>query len=355
MAEASKSEWVGYVTLTYRDSPQRVVDRAHRSLWNRHAQRFVRAIRKRGHEVRYLIAGEYGSRRGRAHWHCLLFGMGRRPSWLKSQRFAQIAEWSHGHVDVKTVLTESRVRYVVKYLLKQVEPEVSSGLKAWSEIEKSLLLSKKPPLGDAYFAALAEYHAALGVLPHRFQYLPPGVADSGRRFTMTGATRRNYLDRFCTASGRDAWSFKGQVEEWTWASLVKVARWRGEVPAAGEDMSELVRRARVAQKELALVRKAQAETDRADWFAAREREYQEAKRLDSLLNPVPAVPSAEYRAIRARLFERKDQWPDEGTMIAENPPMSPQDVPSSVTVALEARLRALRRKRGHGLKRSRGV
>ena len=63
------------VTLTYKgDVPGSV------TLLTADVQKFVRSLRKAGHKVRYMIAGEYGERKGRAHWHAVLFFKGKVPS-----------------------------------------------------------------------------------------------------------------------------------------------------------------------------------------------------------------------------------------------------------------------------------
>ena len=75
LAEKAVSDGVLGVTLTYKgDVPGSV------TLLTADVQKFVRSLRKAGHKVRYMIAGEYGERKGRAHWHAVLFFKGKVPS-----------------------------------------------------------------------------------------------------------------------------------------------------------------------------------------------------------------------------------------------------------------------------------
>ncbi|MFD1881005.1 rolling circle replication-associated protein [Paracoccus pacificus] len=198
LAEAATSEVSCAITLTY--APRD--DLADKVLLPRHFQLFMKLLRRSGHKVRYLVAGEYGDQKGRAHFHALLFFQhladipgvpGYNPAHLhdpeSSERFSgqiphkrmvHIREWPHGHVNLDWSFSDKSARYVCKYLLKEDKQN------AWFS------LSKKPALGAAWFAARAEKARELGVLPSSFEYLPPG-GDKSRRYMMTGATRRDYL------------------------------------------------------------------------------------------------------------------------------------------------------------------
>lgn len=177
LAEASCSLATCAITLTYRDSAARDVDLADRFITKSHWQRAVRSLRKRGHGVRYLVAGEYGDLNGRAHFHALLFFSGQPPEIAQGKR-DWVKWWPHGHVFGDWSADERAVRYVCKYVLK-------GGVDSW------LSFSKKPPLGHAWFAAKAAAHIRDGVVPRSFDYVPPG-GKRGRVYTMTGTTRRNF-------------------------------------------------------------------------------------------------------------------------------------------------------------------
>lgn len=185
LAEASVREWVVVVTLTYADWQQRgpVDDLADVMLTPPHFQKFVRALRKRGHSIRYLCAGEYGSLKGRAHFHALIFGDGPKPDFPQRKQFHH-PTWPHGYMFADWASDERAIRYVCKYLLK--DQEHKDGKKqSWFS------LSKKPALGAEWFARKAEMAIEAGVMPSSFHYVPPG-GSSGRTYLMTGHTRRRY-------------------------------------------------------------------------------------------------------------------------------------------------------------------
>lgn len=192
LCEAQTSERSIALTLTY--APR--TDLAEKVITPRHFQRFVRALRKRGHLVRYIVAAEHGELKGRVHFHAVLFvrpnlnlPQSARPTldWPHQKNF-HIEEWPHGHVYADLDADDKALRYICKYLLKY------EGTESW------ISLSKKPPLGHGFFYEKALYAAKLGVLPSTFHYLPPNGSRT-RPYYMTGATRREYLLEI-TRSGR---------------------------------------------------------------------------------------------------------------------------------------------------------
>lgn len=230
MAEAATSDRVCALTLTY--APRQ--DLADKVLHPRHFQLFVKLLRRRGHVLRYLVAGEYGAMRGRAHFHALLFfrrgensPSGAVPWWnphhldnpdssarfsfqIPQQRNVHVAEWPHGHIFADWSANERTVRYVCKYLLHGDKNN------AWFSV------SKKPPLGAEWFAAKAASAVRLGVLPSSFEYLPPGC-DREKPYLMTGATRRDYLNAICTDPAS-----RSLMSEWVRKTFDKYERKRIE-------------------------------------------------------------------------------------------------------------------------------
>lgn len=202
LAEAATSERVCTLTLTY--APRD--DLADKIIHPRHFQLFMKLLRRAGHKVRYLVAGEYGDLFGRTHFHCILFfeqllpreyrgkkgvynpdhmadPSASRPfsDQIPHQQMAHICEWPHGHILCDWSADERSIRYVCKYLLAEDKN------RAWFS------LSKKPALGAAWFAQKAEQARTLGVLPSSFTYVPPG-GDPARPVPITGASRRDYLN-----------------------------------------------------------------------------------------------------------------------------------------------------------------
>lgn len=211
MAEAAYSQRVCTITLTYGprdDLADKVINPAHFQL-------FMKRLRKAGHKVRYLVAGEYGELKGRVHFHAILFfeelvplqyknaegdlitrgivpryiddyqvgwGPENAPfcSEIPHKKMVHLREWPHGHVSVDWSASEESVRYVCKYLQKY------EGTQVWFS------LSKKPALGAAFFADKAQQALELGVLPQTWNYLPPS-GNKDKSYYLRGASRRDYL------------------------------------------------------------------------------------------------------------------------------------------------------------------
>lgn len=104
------------LTLTYSDS----------HLWSNDisqlysdVQKFFKILRKAGYKFRYFVAGEYGGKLGRPHFHVILFGIGaeRRYHRLPDQHFIK-RSWHRGHV-LHDQLTGRGVGYVAKYVQKK--------------------------------------------------------------------------------------------------------------------------------------------------------------------------------------------------------------------------------------------
>lgn len=229
LCEASTSSHVCTLTLSY--APR--TDLADKILHPRHFQLFMKMLRRAGHKVRYLVAGEYGELRGRAHFHAILFfselvepdNGSPLPGWneahladpLASAPFSRhipqkkrlhIREWPHGFVFADWTGDERAIRYVCKYLLADDKN------RAWFSI------SKKPPLGAAWFAQKAERARELHVLPSSFQYAPPG-GNPDRPVLLTGATRRDYLN----AITQDP-ALKPRMSDWVLKTFEKHERAR---------------------------------------------------------------------------------------------------------------------------------
>lgn len=185
LCEASTSDWTCTLTLTYATpDPSAEFPNAHKVLTPIHFQRFIRSLRKRGHKIRYIVAGEYGELKGRSHFHCVLFGtfpddIHERPDWPQQRRF-HMDEWPHGHVFCDWNVDDRSMRYVCKYILKY------EGTQSWFS------LSKKPALGAGFFKKKARELIESGVLPSGFEYMPPG-GQRNRPYLLSGAARRDYV------------------------------------------------------------------------------------------------------------------------------------------------------------------
>lgn len=279
LAEMATSKAVCVLTLTY--APRS--DLADKVLHARHFQLFMKRLRRAGHLVRYLVAGEYGDMKGRAHFHAILFfeemaatAATRVPFYnpahlsnpSQSQPFSDrlpqlamchIREWPHGHVLPDWSADERAIKYVCKYMLKGEKGEY------W------LSMSKKPPLGAAWFAQKAEQARKLGVLPSSFDYLPPGATRS-RPYVMTGATRRDYLNAI-TQNPDD----KARMSEWVLKTFEKHERARlidelNALPLAEQEQAFFDRR---------------SHEDEQDRFARLGKKYREASEMEELMAQSP--------------------------------------------------------------------
>lgn len=231
LCEASFAKSTCAITLTY--APRD--DLADKVITPSHFQDFIRSLRKRGHDIRYLVVGEYGEMRGRAHFHALLFFRG-EPLQIPNKINTHIDAWPHGHVFADWDADDKAVRYICKYLLK--------GKSEWFSI------SKKPPMGADFFEQKARRMAELGVWPTSFEYQPPFAPDN-RRYLLTGATRRDYLLALIKHHGRDP--DLASLNEWVAKAFEKVIKDRDLAlrgPDIFEDFKEAFEERQIAKRTL---------------------------------------------------------------------------------------------------------
>lgn len=234
LCEAVYSEAVSAITLTY--APRD--DLADKVITPEHFQKFIRALRRRGHKLRYIATAEYGAKKGRAHFHAILFwrkpdkaGVPLMPDMPHKQNFYfDSGIWDHGHAFSdnmgRNMLDEAPIRYVCKYLLKDTGTDNDS--------DRWFTLSKKPPIGADFFIDKAKRDAALGVFPSRFQYRPPMGKDN-RDYLLTGATRRFYLEALIDEMALRNNVPKKQLNEWVLKGVEKLERWQLEQEIAAQD------------------------------------------------------------------------------------------------------------------------
>lgn len=158
MAEHASSETTWFVTLTYGggyDNPQAyVLDRSH-------IREFMQSLRRRGHIIKPVAVGEFGTERNRAHWHLLIFWkneppdvpMGRRFTWTYARADGSEGEhWPYGWVQCEIPRSnQACMGYVLSYLDK----------KPGSRGEFSF--GKRPAVGEAYMVEFAREKARQGL------------------------------------------------------------------------------------------------------------------------------------------------------------------------------------------------
>lgn len=175
IAETITSKAAHFVTLTYgRDEDGNSDHMRAAVLTYSDVQKMLKLLRKWGFPVRYFVAGEFGTRKGRCHWHILLFWQERVPPGIRMYddyyMFARLDDegrqaltekgepaffWPHGHAYFKEAHPGS-ARYAAKY---------ATGDLADGSAQRRPGMSKQPPLGAAYLAALGERYAAQGIAP----------------------------------------------------------------------------------------------------------------------------------------------------------------------------------------------
>jgi hypothetical protein len=197
IAEQTASAASYAVTLTYAgDGPETAM------LRYRDVQLMLKQLRWKGFSVRYIVAGEFGTKKGRAHWHAVLFfscvgpkgpmpipRRGNGPWDIQIGRRFQWKPWPHGLVFFQQP-DYGGFAYCLKYALKDQSGAGGAG---------HLAMSKKPPLGDDYFRRLADQHVEQGLAPRDLSYSFSNVFDANkrrRRFLVQGKSRENYLNHF---------------------------------------------------------------------------------------------------------------------------------------------------------------
>ena len=174
MHEASQWERNCFITLTYEETPP----------WNslRHGdfQKFMKRLRKKfhghkeyiddrtgksSHPIRFYMAGEYGTQRGRPHYHACIFNFSfedlkflrRTNSGSNLYRSTQLEGlWPHGFSSVGDVTFESAA-YVARYVMKKqyqeddhllvVDPHTGECVERHPEYNR---MSLKPGIGAGF-------------------------------------------------------------------------------------------------------------------------------------------------------------------------------------------------------------
>lgn len=171
------------VTLTYSGhGPETVLLRLS------DVQNLMKRLRKAGYLVRYMVAGEFGERRGRPHWHAVLFFRGRVPD-VRQERRIDWDFWPHGFSYFQRP-DYGGIKYALKYALKSAFDRTA---------DRYFVLSKKPPLGHDWFMALAADFVDRGLVPRDPSYALGAVRDPQgrpRRFWLQGRMRELFFDRF---------------------------------------------------------------------------------------------------------------------------------------------------------------
>ena len=225
IAERETAVCASVVTLTYGggDTAQS------RFLRKSDMTAYFKAIRNDGYKVRYFYVGEYGSKKGRSHFHAVLF-------WPEPMPFRELRKniqdewWPHGF-SYWDDADGSTIRYVMKYINKDFGDD---------DAVRTLGMSRKPILGRSFFIELAARYVEQGLAPQRpfykFRdvlnqegkpiefYMPPLVVEQFIGF-FVAAWRAKNPDKW--------WPSSELVDQWHEKSVDYVPELRREVRRHG--------------------------------------------------------------------------------------------------------------------------
>lgn len=184
IAESQTSKACHFVTLTYgRNQYDEVLHERAAYLTYSDVQKYFKLLRRNGYPMRYLCVGEYGSEKGRAHWHIVIFWQDKIPELELNKRINE-KHWPHGYSQYEE-LNRKNIKYCVKYIHKDDEKP---------EKQSRIMMSKKPPLGDAYFRDLAKKYVKAGLAPQDGFYNFPDMPKT--KHMMTAVTAKNFCRYF---------------------------------------------------------------------------------------------------------------------------------------------------------------
>lgn len=138
-----------FITLTY--SPENLPENGF--LVKKDLQDFFKRLRRRiePEKIRYFACGEYGSLRGRPHYHAIIFGLPPTPqTWDLIDR-----SWSRGRVDVGMSEKDS-IQYVAGYVAKKFNADTIHKFKDGSLPREFILSSRRPAIGAVALDDLAK-------------------------------------------------------------------------------------------------------------------------------------------------------------------------------------------------------
>lgn len=219
LAETRTSVATHSVTLTYgRDKDG--IDRHERAtvLTYSDVQIWLKRLRNNGYPCRYLIAGEYGTLKGRAHWHGIIFWQKTVPPIKLYQRYWDDM-WTHGHMVWKKP-EPSHVKYCCKYIRKDAKDK---------NAQSKFTFSKNPHIGGEYFEQKARQMVKEGLVPRDAFYTFPEarMKKTGRlrKFFLKDTARDKFMEAWCRAYQERHPGKHFPESEFLWAWLDKNSGW----------------------------------------------------------------------------------------------------------------------------------
>jgi len=133
-------------------------------------QKTFKILRKAGYKFRYVIVGEYGSERDRAHWHAIMIWDGDPPAALFSTQGYDWPYWKHGTSYIETPRNmQACASYMLKYLLKDPTARMR--------------YSRRPAIGERYLHRYASdlAKAGLAIFPKKATFTVPDNKNKDNR------------------------------------------------------------------------------------------------------------------------------------------------------------------------------
>lgn len=155
--ELQMSSLSSFITLTLDDKrlPFRLEGQipANVGLYYPDFQDFMKRLRERfGEGVRYIVAGEYGDKLGRPHYHAILYNchFADRKHWYRSKQGHNVFRselleelWPFGNCEIGSVTPES-IAYVARYVMKKVTGKNAAEHYHWIEPSTGEIFLRKP-------------------------------------------------------------------------------------------------------------------------------------------------------------------------------------------------------------------
>lgn len=167
--------------------------------------------------VRFMCTGEYGSAKGRAHWHLIAFFKRALPPNLRlEERYVHDAGdgrqlWPHGWSYWQESSPEA-IRYACKYIVKD----------QYHGTKREHRFSKHPPLGFEYFRGIAREYARQGISPRDFDYSFPDVlGKDGKPFPFRMSKSSGY---YFALSFMEAWGQFWGNTNWPQSDVLDVVQ-----------------------------------------------------------------------------------------------------------------------------------
>jgi hypothetical protein len=245
MAEKATIEHALCIALTYSDETEQSRDGARmfqyadvRDYMKRLREAAAFLAEKEGLErpvIRFLCAGEQGSRYGRCHWHLIIYssvdltrlGTFRKRGHLVAHRRDMITEgkrkvrlnwslWPHGFVTLQEP-DQGGMSYVLSYCLKdQFTVGKSKGTMREAKAEDFATglfrMSKRPAIGEAFFLRKMENLVAQRQLLPSLNFTIPGF---GGFYHPSGSFRQKVLWWLTAANAQIRWATGADAPQWS--------------------------------------------------------------------------------------------------------------------------------------------